>query len=56
MHKKQVRHSWNVSTLQLLLGSMLNTIELVFLTARPWAERGSCSARSLFFTNDWAVF
>ena len=29
MHKKQVRHSWNVSRLQLLLGSVLNTIVLV---------------------------
>ena len=23
--------------------------ETVLLTARPWAERGSCSARDLFF-------
>ena len=29
MHKKQVRHSWNVPTLQLFLGSVLNTIVLV---------------------------
>ena len=29
MHKKQVSQSWNVSTLQLFLGSVLNTIVLV---------------------------
>ena len=29
MHNKKVCHSWNVPTLQLFLGSVLNTIVLV---------------------------